>query len=174
MSTEVSLLNVPGFDTFSLWSLWPFLLQLCPFFFVFGLISCGYYLLCYLQFQLFFVLMPNFIKRVPSIILKIIEYLSRFFGWINFKWAIFVIWLSTTTQKKKKKKNRPKVLQIDTNITVQPSPPPSNLDAILEPTVLIKKRSQIVYKKIKNFNDFDLAKNFVECNKIENQTYKYR
>ena len=154
---------------------------------MFFLISCCYYLLCFFQYKLFFVFLPNLIKKIPIFISKMCEYFSFFFDWIRLKWSIFVTKTDTTIKnlsilftckkKKKKKKNRSRIAQIITTTTTtidQPSTTPFNSQAINDTPISTKKRSKIEYKKIKVFTDFDSAKSYIDFNKIENQIYKYR
>ena len=180
MSTEVGLLHIPAFDTFSFWSLWPFLIHLLPFFPIFLIISGCYNLFCYISSKLLFEFIPCLIKNLPAAYNNLLKLLE----WAKLKLDVIIVCFFTVSKKKRKQKSR----NIRDNLSVNEQTivevnNNSNNSFVAESTLVEpsldcvankhNKKKFLRYKKITSYPSFEAATCAME-NKIENQLYVNR
>ena len=100
MSTEVGLLEIPPFNTFSIWSFLPILIHLLPFFPVFVIISGCYHLISYISSKFLLEFIPFLIKHLPTAF----TYLINLLEWTRKKLIEIDLIFFRTRKKEKKKK----------------------------------------------------------------------
>ena len=178
MSTEVGLLEIPPFNTFSIWSFLPILIHLLPFFPVFVIISGCYHLISYISSKFLLKFLPFLIKHLPTAF----TYLINLLEWTKLKLDVILVWFFSEPEKKKRKK-KSRNNEVNTSVNEQ-SIDNLNLNTSVSETTLIEqstervanitnKRVFVRYKKIQSYPNFEAAIRAME-NKIENQFYVNR